>query len=320
MKGESHMDLQYLLFLQHFRDGIGAPLAPFMIWISDFIISSWTLAAIALIYWVWDRRGGRRILLGFCYGAVFNALLKLTFCVYRPWIRDSRIVPYGNAISSAGGYSFPSGHSTQAATVLGGISFLMKQKKLLLPACLLFSIGFIVMFSRNYLGVHTPQDVIVGFLLGLFSIFAAEKTENWTDKDGRRDWIFIATVALLCVTLALYYEYKTYPADYLPNGTLLYDPKPETAYQYQGFGGLMGYAVARFFERRGFDFEKLDRTSRLAIGLLALIPLHAISVYIGPVLVPLVGHYAANFLKFFFFAIYILNLVPQFMYFIYRKR
>ncbi len=179
------MDLQYLLFLQHFREGIGAPLAPFMLWISDFIISFWVLAAIALIYWVWDRQGGRRILLGFCYGVIFSAILKLTFCIYRPWIRDAQIIPYGNAIASAGGYSFPSGHSTRAATILGGISFLLKQKGLLLPACLLFSIIFIVMFSRNYLGVHTPQDVIVGFLIGLFSIYAAIKTDTWTAKSEK---------------------------------------------------------------------------------------------------------------------------------------
>ncbi len=314
------MDLQYLLFLQHFREGIGAPLAPFMLWISDFIISFWVLAAIALIYWVWDRQGGRRILLGFCYGVIFSAILKLTFCIYRPWIRDAQIIPYGNAIASAGGYSFPSGHSTRAATILGGISFLLKQKGLLLPACLLFSIVFIVMFSRNYLGVHTPQDVIVGFLIGLFSIYAAIKTDTWTAKSEKRRWLFIATTVLLCIALALYYEYKPYPTDYLPDGRLLYDPKPWTAYQYEGFGGLVGYAVAAFFEKRGFDFEKLDRISRFLIGLLALFPLYTLLMYMGPVLVPLTGSYAANFLKFFFLVIYVLNLVPWVMKLVYRKR
>ena len=313
------MDLQYLLFLQHFREGIGAPLAPFMLWISDFIISFWGFAAVVLIYWAWDRQGGRRILLGFCYGVIFSALLKLTFCIYRPWIRDTQIIPYGNAIASAGGYSFPSGHSTRAATVLGGISFLLKRKGLLLPACLLFSVAFIVMFSRNYLGVHTPQDVIVGFLIGLFSIYAAGKTESWISKEGKREGLFIAATVILCITLALYYEYKPYPADYMANGKLLYDPRPWNAYQYQGFGGLTGYAVAGFFERRGFDFEKLRRTSRFFIGLLALLPLYALLMCIEPILAPLTGHYAANFLKFFFFFIYVMNVVPQIMRIVCRK-
>ena len=307
------MDIQYLLFLQNIREGSGAVLAPFMIWISDFILSFWGFAAMALIYWAWDRRGGRRILLGFGYGFLFNSLLKLTFCIYRPWIRDAEIIPYGNAIETAGGYSFPSGHSTRAATVLGGISFLLKKKGYLFFACFLFSVGFIVMFSRNYLGVHTPQDVVCGFLSGLFAIYLAKETETWADKDEKRDVYLICVAAVLCLVLALYFEYKPYPADFSAGGKLLYDPRPTFPYQYQGFGALMGYTVGRYFERRGFDFEEIKRSSRFFIGLLALIPLYGILEYTVPTLLPLIGERAAQFSKFFLFFLYILNIVPKIM-------
>ncbi len=314
------MDIQYLLLLQHFREGVGAPLAPFCIWISDFIISFWGFAAMALIYWVYDRQGGRRILLGFGLGVILNALLKMTFCIYRPWIRDAQIIPYGNAIQSAGGYSFPSGHSTRAATVLGGISFLLKKKGYLLPACLLFFVALIVLFSRNYLGVHTPQDVIVGFLLGLLGIYIAEKTETWADKDEKRDLIVIGAALVICAAIAVYYECKTYPEDFLPNGKLLYDAIPTIPYQYQGLGGILGYTVARYFERRGFDFEETERRSRLVVGLLALIPLYALLAYTTPLLMPLIGERAAQFSKLFLFFIYILNVVPCIMQCVCKKK
>ena len=49
-----------------------------------------------------------------------NGALKVTVCAYRPWIRDARILPYGDSINTATGYSFPSGHTMNAATVFGG--------------------------------------------------------------------------------------------------------------------------------------------------------------------------------------------------------
>ena len=38
------------------------------------------------------------------------------------------------------------------------------EKKHSVVAGLLFVLVFLTMFSRNYLGVHTPQDVLVGFI------------------------------------------------------------------------------------------------------------------------------------------------------------
>ena len=51
---------------------------------------------------------------------VVNGFLKVTACVYRPWIRDARIVPDSAALAEATGYSFPSGHSMNGASLYGG--------------------------------------------------------------------------------------------------------------------------------------------------------------------------------------------------------
>ena len=315
------MDIQYLLFLQDFRNGCGSFLAPFLLWASDFAISFWLIAAMCMVYWVWDRQGGKRLLFGFYIGILFNGFLKLVFCVYRPWIRDPRIIPYGNSIVTATGYSFPSGHSTCATTILGGLGIWLKRKGLLLPTCVAWLGVFIVMFSRNYLGVHTPQDVTIGFLSSLLAIYLAGKIEDWTDADAKRDVLLIVAGIVLCIALALFYQYKPYPLDYLANGKLLVDPERMKPDSFQGLGCIIGYVIARYFERRGFDFEQaLSFKTRLIIGLVALVPLGLFLNYCAPVLKPFVGNLGGQFIKFFMLSIYAMNIVPWVMQLVHRYK
>ena len=46
------MDIDYLLLLQNFRNGVGAFLAPFLLWASEFAVSFWAFAIICMIYWM----------------------------------------------------------------------------------------------------------------------------------------------------------------------------------------------------------------------------------------------------------------------------
>ena len=112
------MDIQYLLFLQDFRNSIDNALTPFMEGVSMFAV---TYLILFPVYYYWNRnkRDGLYALVAYYFCMVITPLVKLTACVYRPWIRDSRIVPAGKAIVTATGYSFPSGHTTTAAPLAG---------------------------------------------------------------------------------------------------------------------------------------------------------------------------------------------------------
>ena len=55
----------------------------------------------------------------FCFGMGINQVLKIIFCVQRPWILDKRIKASSYALESATGYSFPSGHTQSGVTVFG---------------------------------------------------------------------------------------------------------------------------------------------------------------------------------------------------------
>ncbi len=314
------MDIDYLLFLQNFRNGVGAFLAPFLLWASEFAVSFWAFAIICMIYWAFDRNGGKKILSGFGLGLLINGFLKLTFCVYRPWIRDTRVLPYGDSKVSATGYSFPSGHSTWATSIFGntGMWFQKHGKKLI--AILFWIFMLTVMFSRNYLGVHTPQDVIVGFLATALMIFIANKIEDWTDKDPSRDKIVMLGGILLCVALCAYYQLKSYPLKYLEDGSLLVDPNKMKADSFQGLGFVSVYSICRFFERKGFDFEKMQWKDRFIIGVFALIPLCIWITVIYPIIKQSLDGAIGQFVEYAGMAIYVMIIVPNIMKYMHEKK
>lgn len=71
-----------------------------------------------------------------------------------------------------GGYSFPSGHSFSVLIFYGMIIFLCRQnikdrKAVNLITFLLSCLIILIGFSRIYLGVHYPTDVLGGWSLGL---------------------------------------------------------------------------------------------------------------------------------------------------------
>ena len=114
------MDIDILLALQQFREGAGGFLADFLNKMTFLGELNSVLVIMAAVYWCVSKEFGSYLLMGWSGNRLVNGVLKVTACAYRPWIRDARIVPYGNAISTATGYSFPSGHTMNAGTVFGG--------------------------------------------------------------------------------------------------------------------------------------------------------------------------------------------------------
>ena len=93
---------------------------------------------------------------------ITNVLLKNIVARPRPFDAYTEIIPL---ITKPTDFSFPSGH-TCASFACALILFRMLPKKFGIPAVILAGM---VAFSRLYLGVHYPGDVLGGFLVAVFA-------------------------------------------------------------------------------------------------------------------------------------------------------
>jgi len=169
------MDIEFLLWLQNLRIAAGGVLDALMEGASDFVIGTWTYIILGFIYWCIDKKAGSRMLLTLGGGSVVLQFMKNTFCVYRPWIRDFRIIPAGESIKTAAGYSFPSGHSITSMFVYGMLIYLVRKniknrKHADIMTVILAIPAITIGLSRIYLGVHFPTDVLAGWCLGVITI------------------------------------------------------------------------------------------------------------------------------------------------------
>lgn len=110
-----------------------------------------------------DRAGQKATLVGLGGSAVLILGLK-------HWIQRPRPELFTHLVT-AGGYSFPSGHSLAAVVAYGLlITFMAQQVKHRFARVLLGIAGVLLValigFSRIYLGVHYPSDVLGGYCIG----------------------------------------------------------------------------------------------------------------------------------------------------------
>lgn len=84
-------------------------------------------------------------------------------------------------ISHPTDYSFPSGHTAASFTAVAALYF-SGDKKIWKAAIVL---GILIAFSRMYLYVHYPTDILGGILVGIFSGFIGSKIVTYMMKKGR---------------------------------------------------------------------------------------------------------------------------------------
>lgn len=293
------MDIEFLLAIGRFREASGHLLDGFMLFTSQLISGVWIYALVAAVYWCLDKKAGQRIALSVVSGLFVNQGLKNTFCAYRPWVRDPRIVPVGNAIETATGYSFPSGHTQIAATMFGSLALWQKKRRWFywLNVCLLI----LVPVSRLYLSVHTPQDVVASLLLAFLAIWASGRILPWVDAGKNRDFILFFAGLVICGLYLLYIELRPYPMDFSADGKLLVDPEEMVQDCYSAAGCLVGFLSGWLTERRKICFsvpkEGKKRLLRLLVGAGVLL---VIAVFLEA---PFVLVFGANWGTFFRFAL-----------------
>lgn len=302
-------DINYLLWLQSLRVASGGVCDGFFLFISTLSFGLIASVIYTSLYWCISKDAGTFMMFSCLIGGTANQFMKNTFCVYRPWIHSAALHPVASAVPGATGYSFPSGHSAAAASQYGGLALWYREKKVL--AAFLFIVMLLIGFSRNYLGVHTPQDVAVGLLIGLASAWiACRYFKRMSPFAGTmNDVLAVAVLTSVGTLLLIYTNVKTFPMDYSA-GSLIVDPAKMRLDAYSCIGGLWGLLAGWLTERRLIRFTMprniWQGILRFIVGFLLFF---ALGKYIGSV-IPFVHspalryivHYA--FLNFFIMAVY----------------
>ena len=263
--------INFLIAVESFRNLTNNVFDDFFLWVTRFGEMLTPMFLICLIYWCINKKSGAYILFSLVTSFALSFAIKVTTCIYRPWIIDPRVNPLKQAIPYAGGYSFPSGHSANATAAWGATAVSFWGKK--------FSIFFIllvvlVILSRIYLGVHTPQDIVGGFLIGLGTLFGVAKLFKWEENGKNRDLVIAILYTLGAILIILYSVFKTYPLDYV-NGKLLYDPSTNNNYLISRLSGVIGIIWGWFIEKRFINFETMNvslikKILRLLVGFFIL--------------------------------------------------
>jgi len=128
----------------------------------------WIAWAVLLIFFPKTRRTGLGMGFALIMGLLIcNIILKPGVARPRPYDMQAEMgVVIDLLVKRSHDFSFPSGHTI--ASFEASVVLLMNNKKMGIPA---FILAILVSFSRLYLYVHYPTDVIVSVILGTLFAF-----------------------------------------------------------------------------------------------------------------------------------------------------
>lgn len=175
-----NMEADILLFIQNYirQDWMDG----FWKFITMLGNSGWFWIAVSLILIVPKRTRtiGITALIALAIGALItNVALKNIVARTRPYeLIDGLVL----MIEKQSDFSFPSGH-TCASFAASMVYLKMMPKKYGVPFVVLAAL---IAFSRLYVGVHFPTDVLGGLVIGMFSAWAAlHLKEVWENKRNK---------------------------------------------------------------------------------------------------------------------------------------
>ena len=279
--------IDFLLFLQNIRIGHFEFLDKFFLSITTFGEFFLPTLVAAIVYWCVDSKVGIYLFSISGFNALITHFFKMIACVYRPWVLSDKIQPSKVALFYTKGYSFPSGHSAISSSFWGAVAYLLRRKK---AVCIFFiCLILLVGFSRLWLGVHTPQDVICGFLIGVGTIFATGKIIGWAEKSPNRYLYLLILVNVIAALMTVYIcFFNKYRIDYI-SGELLVNPEKAINSTLSIYAYFMGILNGCFVCRKYFPFNPKDTTlkNRVVIGIIG-------GLFVFFVMRPLVLHFLVN--------------------------
>ncbi len=202
----------------------------FFEWIT--MLGEETLAIILMVvlYFAVNKKLAQKIFFATLTSLAGNSSIKNLLKMPRPFFsgKVSCVRP-----ETATGYSFPSGHTQSFATWSSALSIALKNRWLLILSILLTAL---VGFSRLFLGVHFPTDVIAGALLGFLCSYLCDRLHRH----------FPNKILLYTIPALLFFPFACY---------FMVCPDPLYEDFFKCYGMVLAFAPATYWEETYVSFE-----------------------------------------------------------------
>ena len=256
------------------------------------------IAIAIVVFWCVGKTQGYYLMTVGFFGTVINQFLKLLFRIPRPWAKDPSFTIVESAREGATGYSFPSGHTQNAMSILGCPARFSRRKVLRIVCIVLI---LLTGLSRMYLGVHTPLDVGVSLLIGLVLVFGIYPFFEQGEDKPLRMYIMMGALAVCSALYVVFVELNAWPADIdthnlasgIKNGYLV-------------LGSSCGMLLSCALERKYINFPvKAPLGAQVAKVVLGLALVLGLKAGLKPICVAIFGgHEAATALRYFLLVLF----------------
>ncbi|OGO16585.1 MAG: hypothetical protein A2Z14_11495 [Chloroflexi bacterium RBG_16_48_8] len=234
------------------------------------------------LFWCYDTSLGFRLGLALLVSNGFNGIIKIAFGWPRPYWVSNKV----QALAAESSYGIPSGHAQNAIVLWGRLASALKH-----PAITLICIALILLisFSRLYLAVHYPIDVLAGWLVGglLVFIFVAldKPIGQWLEKESFRLKMILAFILPLSILIlgiaisagtadrAIPQEWITTAQMAIPEADPIDPHNPEGIISASGslLGLCVGYVLLLRWDRFNASGSIMKRIARYIVGVCGVV-------------------------------------------------
>lgn len=215
-----------VILLQNLQEIRNPVLTAFVEAITSMSESLFIVVLIAILYWCIDKKRSLRIGWIVLFSTGINGIIKNIVKMPRPFQKG---VTSPIRVQTATGYSFPSGHTQLATTFWGSSMAILKGKFTLIVGSILI---LLTAFSRLYLGVHWPTDVIGGIVFGTIAVMIGLKLIDEKGTITKKHVIGVSIAFILCTVV------------------------PVDADLAKAIGALWGLSFGGYLEQKYINFEE----------------------------------------------------------------
>ncbi len=225
---ETGAGLDVILWFTENRTPLLTPLAELLNYTGGALFY---LVLMLILYWLVDREYGIRAAFALIVGGMSNAAMKVALARPRPFDVSEAVMP----LVEADGFGLPSGHVMASLVFFGYIAYTLHDRRATIAAGVYVVLQ---MWARMYLGVHYPQDVLLGLFAGLVVLYAFIELVGPVARTWNRLTLSaqVATAILLAIMAPI----------------LVFNNDDGMALAGVLFGAVVGIIL---IERRGMKFE-----------------------------------------------------------------